>query len=177
MSHNTIIQIILYALVLTISYLGVREDIKKRTFSNNKIGIIIMIGIVNIFFAERVGIALLMFVGFNIMGVFLSSLRILSAADWKLFSAYSLFIPFEDVKLSIIFVIALIIFSILLKIHYIKEGKYKEAFLDEWKCLQTIIYSKQIMMSNKLGEVYKTESIPATVSITLSFFITVLFII
>ena len=88
----------LYSLAVVICLFGVKEDCKERKFSNQKIIVLIVLGVMAAISANRIKEGLILFFTMNILGMFLSAAHFLGASDWKLFSALCLFIPFENMS-------------------------------------------------------------------------------
>lgn len=176
MNTNTILNSI-YAIGVTICILGIQQDIKERKFANKKILIMIVLGLISAYFVGRVKEAILLFLAMNILGVFMSNLGIFGASDWKLFSTMCLFIPFERVEITVVYITSLLIATICLKIFYTNKGYMKEALLDEWRALKVFLLTRQKLSYNSDSQVYKSETVPVTVSLGIAFIVSILCVI
>lgn len=177
MNFNTIVIIIILSLALSLCFFGVKQDMDERKFSNKYIAIIIVLGLILAYMLERLKIGLALFVGMNLLGVIMSSLKILSASDWKLFSALCLYIPFERGDFALVYVLVLLICSIIMKIAYTNKGYLKEAFKDELHALQVFFYTRQWLQYDESKGIYKAGTTPATVEIVIAFAVTCIMLI
>ena len=171
MKTETILMNALYSLAVVICLFGVKEDCKERKFSNQKIIVLIVLGVMAAISANRIKEGLILFFTMNILGMFLSAAHFLGASDWKLFSALCLFIPFENISYSIVFIIMTFISTIIIKIAYTNKGYLKQSFADELKALKVFIYTRQRLQYDASQNIYKTETIPASIPIVSAFII------
>lgn len=169
MNNYTILKIAISAIALMICYLGVQQDKKERKFSNNKIIGLIVLGVFMAYLIGRLGYAITTFLAMNVVGIVMSTLGILGASDWKLFSVICLYLPFENPTYSLTFGLIFIGVAFVQKITNTKKGKLKEAFQDEWNALKVWIYTKERLVEDEKREVYKQSTIPATEGLVLGF--------
>ena len=174
MPFQVFCQLMIYSFTLTICYLGVKEDMQTRKFSNKKIAAMILLGILSAYFNGRIKEGIILFVCMNILGIFMSSFHILGAADWKFFSAMCLFIPFEISSYSVIFAVTLMISAILVKIAYTHKGHLKEAFMDEWIAFKTLLYTRKLTEFDENLVTYKAKTTPATLMLVSAFVVTLI---
>lgn len=160
---------IIFSIVITVCITGILEDIKQRRFSNSKIFIMIVLGIYMSYSSDRLLNGMILFLSFNILGVFMSHIGLLGAADWKLFSTMSLFIPFEILQTTILFISVVLLTSILMKIFYTNRGHLKEALRDEWNALKVFIYTRKKLSYDNENNTYKCETVPMSVPLGAAF--------
>lgn len=169
MEKYAIFKIIISVMAIVICSYGVKQDRKERKFSNNKIIGLIVLGVFMAYLIGRLKYGMITFMAMNVVGIIMSSLGVLGASDWKLFSTMCLFLPFENPAYSLTFGSVFIGFAFIQKILNTKKGMLKQAFLDEWNALKVWIYTKERLVEDEKREVYKQSTIPATEGLVLGF--------